>query len=217
MKATALTTSSRKLVLPTVSYGWTVGGASQPHHTYGLNAILKVLPQSPCNILDVGCGNGYITGKISELGHHVIGIDSSADGIEIARKMTPHVRFETHSAYEEITSIARDLDVILAAEVVEHLFAPRLFFENAYRALKPGGSLILSVPYHGYFKNLGLSVFNLWDRHLGVSWEGGHIKFFSRRTLQEMLKEAGFSDFSFRGVGRTYGLWKSMIIHARKK
>lgn len=84
-------------------------------------------------------------------------------------------------------------------------------------ALKPNGLLVLSTPYHGYLKNLALSVLDAWDTHHTPLWHGGHIKFWSRRTLGQLLSENGFETIGFSGVGRLPYLWKSMILVARKK
>jgi len=54
------------------------------------------------------------------------------------------------------------------------------------------------------------------DAHFTVLWDGGHIKFWSRRTLTRLLEEAGFRVERFVGVGRVPLLWKSMILVARK-
>lgn len=78
-----------------------------------------------------------------------------------------------------------------------------------------GGELIISCPYHGYFKNLVLAVTGKIDAHLTVLWDGGHIKFWRRKTLTKLLEEFGFEIISFKGSGRFPYLWKSMFIKAR--
>ena len=89
-------------------------------------------------------------------------------------------------------------------------------FSQAFSIMKPGGSLIISTPYHGYIKNLAISVIGQWDRHFTVEWDGGHIKFFSQKTISKMASEAGFVGFDIQGVGRIPMLWKSMVVIARK-
>ncbi|HET6892676.1 MAG TPA: hypothetical protein VFH31_16345, partial [Pyrinomonadaceae bacterium] len=73
-----------------------------------------------------------------------------------------------------------------------------------------------STPYHGYFKNLAISLCNGWDKHFHVSTNGGHIKFFSKKSVHDMAGEAGFQNITIYGVGRLPGLWKSMILIAQK-
>jgi len=105
-------------------------------------------------------------------------------------------------------------DVITAIEVIEHLFDPERFLVNAAKMLRPGGRLLLSTPYHGYLKNLAISLGNGWDKHFGVHQPGGHIKFFSPATLERMLLKTGFTGLKFTFVGRYPLLWKSMICVA---
>jgi 2-polyprenyl-6-hydroxyphenyl methylase/3-demethylubiquinone-9 3-methyltransferase len=75
---------------------------------------------------------------------------------------------------------------------------------------------MISTPYHGYFKNLALAISNKLDDHFTALWHGGHIKFWSRRTLTKLLTDNGFRVVGFSGIGRAPFLWKSMVIVARK-
>src|SRR5262249_37524354 len=79
------------------------------------------------------------------------------------------------------------------------------------------GHLIISTPYHGYLKNLFLALTNSWDAHLSPFWDGGHIKFWSYKTLSRLLNESGFRIVRFIGAGRLPFLWKSMIVVAQKR
>jgi hypothetical protein len=65
-------------------------------------------------------------------------------------------------------------------------------------------------------KNLGISLLNKWDSHFSVSWDVGHVKFFSVKTLREIFEDEGFSDIKFRFVGRFPAFWKSMICIGKK-
>lgn len=198
-------------------FGWTTANEEE-HQRYTIPAMLALLPQSqPLNIIDVGCGNGYLVNYLSGAGHCVVGIDIAEDGIEIARDTYPHLKFQLRSAYEKLDDLlGMPADVIIASEVIEHLYYPQRFLKNMYRALHPGGYLILTTPYHGYFKNIVLSLFNKWDYHHHPEREGGHIKFFSEKSLRQMLGDHGFSDVIFRNAGRVPLLWKSMVCRAQK-
>ncbi len=196
-------------------YGWKSAEAL-PDHAYTLPAIKYLLPEKGLTILDVGCGNGYIASQLATMGHNVIGIDASEDGIAIARKAHPEVRFEVHSAYDDLRDIVVDLELVVSSEVIEHLYQPKLFLENVFKVLRPGGHVILTTTYHGYWKNLALSLFNHWDKHHTVDREGGHIKFFSEKTLTRMLNTCGFNNIIFHNAGRAYWLWKSMVCRSQK-
>jgi len=107
-------------------------------------------------------------------------------------------------------------DIVISTEVVEHLYAPREWARGCFGALRPGGRFICTTPYHGYLKNLVISLAGKWDSHANPLWDGGHIKLWSKRTLTKLLSEVGFRNFEFRGAGRLPGLWMTMIVRAEK-
>jgi 2-polyprenyl-3-methyl-5-hydroxy-6-metoxy-1,4-benzoquinol methylase len=191
-------------------------------HEYLLPSVLirirEISQGKSIKVLDLGCGNGYVASRIAGQGHSVTGVDISSDGIEIARVSFPGICYHLCSVYDDdlLAKIGRQFDCVVSLEVVEHLFYPKKLFEQSQRLLVTGGALIVSTPYHGYLKNLALALTNGWDRHFSVDWDGGHIKFFSRKTLAQMVSNAGFVNIRFFPVGRFPGLWKSMIMVAQK-
>ena len=79
-----------------------------------------------------------------------------------------------------------------------------------------GGVALITTPYHGYWKNLALALTGTMDDHFTALWTHGHIKFWSRGTLGQLLDEAGFENIRFHRVGRIPPLAKSMIAVAEK-
>jgi 2-polyprenyl-6-hydroxyphenyl methylase/3-demethylubiquinone-9 3-methyltransferase len=200
-------------------YGW---GERIPHtQAYLIGPLLRLLREGRepgCRILDLGCGNGALCGHLSCLGFEVVGVDPSASGIAAARRCFPTIPFQqTAATPDDLRALAlRPFDVVISTEVVEHCYAPRQWAAAAFTSLKPGGLFVCSTPYHGYLKNLTLALSGRLDAHFTALWDGGHIKFFSRRTLTLLLNEAGFVDLRFLGVGRWPWLWKSMLMAGRR-
>jgi 2-polyprenyl-6-hydroxyphenyl methylase/3-demethylubiquinone-9 3-methyltransferase len=147
------------------------------------------------------------------------GLEISESGLAQARANFSHIHFHAADLGEEGCALPMtgNCDVVISTEVIEHLFLPRIFARNCRRLLKPGGSLILSTPYHGYLKNVALAVSGNLDRHFTALWDHGHVKFWSKRTLTLLLDEAGFDVTRFQGVGRIPYLWKSMVVMATKR
>lgn len=105
---------------------------------------------------------------------------------------------------------------VISTEVIEHLYDPRSFVLFARKILsRTGGEFIVSTPYHGYLKNLGLALTGKLDKHFTALWHGGHIKFFSRKTLVKLVEDEGFKVIDFSGAGRLPFLWKSMLVKAK--
>lgn len=197
-------------------YGWKETGPTCAH-SYLLSSVLRALPPPPSTILDVGCGNGFLAGQLARRGYRLTGVDWSPDGIALANKTHPNARFLVASAYDDLHAVTGEtFDVVLSTEVIEHLYEPRRLLTNARSAVRPGGLVILTTPYHGYLKNVAMALTGRLDAHFTVEWDGGHIKFFSVRTLSSMARSAGLELVRFLYAGRIPWLWKSMILVARR-
>jgi len=146
----------------------------------------------------------------------VTGVDPSVEGIAQAQAAYPHLKLKPGSAYDDLAARYGRFPVVLSLEVVEHVYAPRGYARTVFDLLERGGVAIISTPYHGYWKNLALAATGKMDAHFTALWDHGHIKFWSMKTLGELLREAGFEDIRFERVGRVPALAKSMIAIARK-
>jgi 2-polyprenyl-3-methyl-5-hydroxy-6-metoxy-1,4-benzoquinol methylase len=187
-------------------------------HSYLLSPLLSMLPK-PTNadnekisVLDLGCGNGSLSYAIAKQGYEVVGLEESEEGVTIACQNFSNCHFVQGSIYSlPETLLQNSFDIIISVEVIEHLFYPRELLRNARKCLKPNGRLILTTPYHGYLKNLLLSLSGKMDQHFTVLWDGGHIKFFSVSTLISLLEAEGYTDINFKFAGRLPYFWKSML------
>lgn len=163
------------------------------------------------SVVDLGCGNGAIASRLASAGFTVHGIDADAKGIRVAQGRKSGATFERGS-FQKPSS--RAFDAAISSEVIEHLYAPHELIRYAASCLAPGGRFIVTTPYHGYLKNFVIAALGKWDSHTGPDFHGGHIKFFSKRSLTKMLKAGGFTVERFRGVGRAPYLWHSMVLTA---
>ena len=196
------------------------GPSPSPASRYIVPAVLDALEPLPLGsrVLDVGCGNGALAGRLIHEGFAVVGIDMSQEGIQIARDAHPGCRFEVMPGDALIIERlnVQPFDAVVSTEVIEHLYDPTAFLIGCTAALRPGGRLVISTPYHGYLKNLALALTGRWDSHFHPGRVGGHIKFWSRRTLVAAIEEMGLTPVDFRGGGRVPLIWKSMILTATK-
>ena len=207
------TTTDTALSLQAGEFVWN-SPATTPAHDYLWPAVRDALRRAGAHtVLDLGCGNGALTAALHRDGFAMTGLDSYESGIEIAARSFPDIAFE-HAEMAALLPghLQESFDAVIAVEVIEHLLLPRLLFERAREALRPGGTLIVTTPYHGYWKNLALALTNQFDPHWHPLRDYGHVKFFSRATLTQLFEEQGMIVERFTRVGRVPALAKSMIL-----
>ncbi len=190
-------------------------------HNYLLPAITALLedirlPKEQRRLFELGCGNGSLANQLADKGWKVTGVDPSVEGIALANQNFPYLKLLKGSSSDDLSGLYGQFPVVLSLEVVEHVYAPRDYAKTLFNLCEKGGTVILSTPYHGYWKNLVLSVTGKMDQHFTVLWDNGHIKFWSRKTLFTLLEEAGFTDIRFSRIGRIPALAKSMIAQAKR-
>jgi 2-polyprenyl-3-methyl-5-hydroxy-6-metoxy-1,4-benzoquinol methylase len=201
------------------NYGWT---SSEGPQSCGYIAprILQLLKKlNVQRVLDLGAGNGALCAELAGAGYQTVGVEYDKQGVEVAASNHPGLPFYNYGVQDNPANLlAREaaFDAVVSTEVVEHLFSPHLLPQYAHGVLKERGYLIITTPYHGYLKNLALALLDKWDFHHSPLWHGGHIKFWSRATLSQLLRDNGFTVVDFSGVGRVPYLWKSMVLVAQK-
>lgn len=194
---------------------------SECGHMHGLlmPALLEELKQvnvSKLPVFDLGCGNGSVAAAVTQAGYEVMGCDPSATGIETAEKAWPHLKLVTGSGYDDLAAKYGRFNTVYSLEVIEHVYDPRLVVKRVSELLEPGGHFILSTPYHGYLKNLILALTGKMESHFTALWDHGHIKFWSEKTITQLLEEAGFKVLRIRRLGRIPALAMTMMVVAQK-
>ena len=201
-------------------FTWTTDGPANGRSGEGLaDAIIELVKRNEGveTICDLGCGNGYITTRLASVGYDVTGVDLSQSGLEIARNGNGNARYVEARIDERLGSrLGNEFDLVVSSDVIEHLYRPADLLEAAHVLLKPNGRLIVTTPYHGYVKNLVLAMCGKMDAHFSALHDGGHIKFFSVKTLSQLMQSCGFTPLRFTFYGRAPWLWKNMICSARK-
>ena len=194
------------------------GDDADPSHDYLLPTVLRLLgpPAGDARLFDLGCGNGTVGAQCATHGWKVSGVDVSTDGIANAQRRFPELDLHYGSAYDDLAAKFGQFNRVISLEVVEHVYAPRDWARTLFNLTAPGGTAVVSTPYHGYLKNLAIALTNGFDTHFTALWDHGHIKFWSRPTLTSLLEEAGFSVTGFARVGRIPALAKSMILVAQR-
>jgi SAM-dependent methyltransferase len=99
------------------------------------------------DVLDAGCGVGYGTAYLAEAARRAVGVDRSAEAIELARRR--YAGRNVEFAVGDVLALDwpdESFDVVCAFETIEHLDDPDAFLREARRVLTPGGDFVASTP-----------------------------------------------------------------------
>lgn len=169
-------------------------------------------------VLEVGCGDASFTRNLAEHSPRVTAIDISMDQIELNARAHPEINFLQHDVAERFPFADGAFDVIWCSEVLEHLFDPGFALREMHRVMAPGGKLLVTVPYHGVFKDVLIALCR-WDEHFAPS--NPHIRFFTVTTLKQLAEAAGFQEIQTRTCGmnkplRDLLIATNILLKARK-
>jgi SAM-dependent methyltransferase len=101
-------------------------------------------------VLDLGCRDGALTREFAA-GNEVVGVDADRDALAEAQKLGIETRWADLD--EPLPFPDASFDVVVAGELLEHLRDPRQLVAEARRVLRPGGTLVASVPNAYRLKN----------------------------------------------------------------
>jgi SAM-dependent methyltransferase len=169
-------------------------------------------------VLEVGCGDASFTRYLGTYSSRVTAIDLSASQIERNRRAHPEIKFFQHDVARPLPFADASFDVIWCSEVLEHLFDPGFALREMHRVLSPGGSLLVTVPHHGLFKDVLIALFK-WDEHFAP--DNPHIRFFTRSSLSRLAATAGFVGIQTKTCGmdrplRDLVVATNILLKARK-
>ena len=100
-------------------------------------------------ILDVGCGNGWLSKKMVNQNRKVISMDiSSVNPLRALRELKHENHFALVADVLHLPIRRNSIDCIIASEIIEHVSQPKLFITKLLESLKPGGQLIITTPYN---------------------------------------------------------------------
>ena len=155
------------------------------------------------NLLDIGCGMGFLMKICRDNGWEVFGVDLSLTAIKYAKE---NLGLNTElGRIEDIDFKSRKFNLILALDLLEHLDDPPKFIERCYEILEDDGMLIIETP----------NIASIYRKITGKYWVGFnpyHIQFFSSRTLRRLILTSKFKILdiytTFNDIFAKRNLWR---------
>ncbi len=140
-------------------------------------------------VLDLGCGAGRFVAALRDAGAEPVGVEIAGAALERARAVAPGADLRLLEPDGSIPLEHGSVDLVWCSEVLEHVADGAHLLQEARRVLRPGGRVLVTVPYHGRVKAVAIALAR-FDAHFDP--QGQHLRFFTRATLGEALSAAGF-------------------------
>ena len=155
----------------------------RPWYVYARQLIVKVGLNSG-QAIDIGCGLGEFMCQLREMGLEVTGLDGNPHQIRQSQQdglKAQIADFEDNLPFGDAT-----FDLVTCLEVIEHIARAENLLKEMARILAPGGYIVLSTPNFGCWQNrirylLGAGPVN----------EGVHLRFFTRKRLEQLITACG--------------------------
>lgn len=156
---------------------------------------LKNRFQRDLRILDIACNDGYLAQIYSKYGS-VSGVDLNEEAVKKAKESGIDAVvgdvFEIDTIFSE-----KKFDVVIAGDIIEHVFDTDLFLKKIYSVLDTNGTVLLSTPN---LVSLGRRIMTLFGKNPFCEFSArkdginvGHIRYYTFKDMEEQLKETGFS------------------------
>jgi 2-polyprenyl-3-methyl-5-hydroxy-6-metoxy-1,4-benzoquinol methylase len=156
--------------------------------------IAPLLPASCGSVLELGCGGGATLAWLKSSGRasHTTGMELCAEPASRARTCVDRVidgdLDETIGAL-----VPGSFDLVLCLDVLEHLVDPWATVKQLHGLVRPGGSIIVSLPNVGHHSVvLPLLTSGRWRYEDAGIMDRTHLRFFTRKGARELLTQGGF-------------------------
>lgn len=145
-------------------------------------------------VLDLGCASGALAEQLTALGCQVVGVERDAEAAEAALVHCQRVVVcDLDRDDLDVLSALGEFDVVVAADVLEHLSDPGRLLQRLTTMLPEGGYLVTSIPNvaHGSVR-LALLDGRFPYADLGLL-DDTHLRFYTRQSMTQLLAESGFA------------------------
>lgn len=161
--------------------------------------LQSILPAGEGEVLDVGCGYGFLIDALTQAGYRAMGMDVSQERLALAKEhlQGTFIQGEIDEAF--MTAHSNRFRVVTLFHVLEHVRAPVTFLRQCFELVAPHGWLLIEVP------NLGDELLEQQAEYRAFYWQRAHLSYFDAARLEVALRKAGATQFEIAGVQR-YGL-----------
>jgi GT2 family glycosyltransferase/ubiquinone/menaquinone biosynthesis C-methylase UbiE len=183
------------------------------YYTFPRERLFEQIPASAGRVLEVGCGAGVLGERLKASGKaaHVTGIELSSHAAALARSRLDEVRIGDVESMP-LEEWRGRFDTLVVADVLEHLRDPWAALFRLRDCLKDGGTVVASIPNISHYKIIKKLLFTDWRYEPGGILDHTHLRFFTRGSIEDLFRNAGFEILRVEREGRER--WWSRLFGA---
>jgi len=162
--------------------------------TYSSHHMIKEAAGTGQQILDVGCGEGYLAQELVERGNHVTGVETLPPQ-EVSQKLDTYIKANLIEGLENVRKQVegKRFDKAVFLDLLDRVPHPEILLRDAHQLIKESGQLLITVPNVANFTvrlALLLGRFEYQDRGI---LDRSHLRFFTRKSIRRMVEQSGYS------------------------
>jgi 2-polyprenyl-3-methyl-5-hydroxy-6-metoxy-1,4-benzoquinol methylase len=162
--------------------------------------LLKLIPPDAKTVLEIGCGEGALCEAYRRMNPGVewVGVDKDRDALE--RAMERGVVTLHRDVNECRPAMEDDFDVAILGDVLEHLTEPLETLQWVAAHALPGAQVLASIPNIQHWTAIRSLLAGEWEYADEGLFDRGHLRFFTRKSIEAMFAAAGLQIFEIRGT-----------------
>ncbi len=190
---------------------WLFFENTSPHSTHGI--IPNLIPRGS-TVLDVGCNTGVMGELLNKKKCISDGIDINEKAMEMAKKHYRHL-YKRDLMTGKLEAGKEKYDVIIFADVLEHLSRPDNLLNDTHKYLKKNGVIIVSLPNVARFEVRLHLLMGKFEYTETGSLDRDHLRFFTLKTGRELLENNGFTILKTipTGLGHKIGILPKLTAY----
>jgi 2-polyprenyl-3-methyl-5-hydroxy-6-metoxy-1,4-benzoquinol methylase len=154
--------------------------------------IIKLINCNNCNILEIGCGQGNTLIELKKQGKAKFTVGIDIMDLNQSTKLDKFILADIESE-ENIDLPENYFDIIICADVLEHLKDPWNVLEKIKKFLKPNGIIIASIPNIREISTLASILIKGDFRYVNAGiLDKTHLRFFCKKNIIELFEKTGY-------------------------
>ena len=186
----------------------------EAYFNYARREMLDFIPAGVTSVLEIGCGSGAFGALVKQSrGCRYTGVELVESEANVARTRLDCVVL-ANIERDALPFSSGEFDCLVCNDVLEHLTDPWAALKKLVSLLQPGGHVVISIPNVRFSEVVkGLLFRDEWVYQSQGVLDRTHLRFFTKKTVVDLLESAGTEVIELRGINGIEYAWRLKILN----